>query len=545
MNEATAHHRRTGSVVFPRLFALPRTAIGAAYVVGYVLLDWISFIDPYAPYNITPWNPPTGLSFVLVLIFGRGMIPYLFVAPFLADLIVRHLPLPWMLEVATTAIIGCGYSLALLFLLHPQTRFNSALLSLRDLFLLLVSAAAGGTLVAIGYVGLVTAAGFLPGDDFVLASLRYWVGDVIGIAVIAPFGLMSLTRKKLLKASVETAAQFAAILLALLLVFNFPEEQQLQLFYILFLPIIWMAVRTGLQGVTVGILIVQLGLIVGVHMLASTDFSATALQTLMLVLAITGLVAGALVTEHRRTEFQLRLHQDSLARVARLGSVGELAAAVAHEINQPLMAAGTYSRLVGETLREQNSNPSLVEIADKVATQVERACEVVRRLRALVKSDRKDWAPTTIACIVNEALDLCQPELNRSGIRCQTNLEDNLPPVVVDRFQIEQVMHNLIRNAIEAMNEAGRSEGEITIEAKQSKSGHVELSVRDTGPGFPDKLLIDEFPPFGTTKAEGLGIGLSLSRTIVEAHGGQLSAGSDANGTIVQFTLPVETSSHG
>ena len=301
MNETTAHHRRARSVVFPRLFALPRTAIGAAYVVGYVLLDWISFIDPYAPYNITPWNPPTGLSFVLVLIFGRGMIPYLFVAPFMADLIVRHLPLPWMLEFATTAIIGCGYSLALLFLLHPQTRFNSALLSLRDLFLLLVSAAAGGTLVAIGYVGLVTAAGFLPGDDFVLASLRYWVGDVIGIAVIAPFGLMSLTRKKLLKASVETAAQFAAILLALLLVFNFPEEQQLQLFYILFLPIIWMAVRTGLQGVTVGILIVQLGLIVGVHMLASTDFSVTALQTLMLVLAITGLVAGALVTEHRRT----------------------------------------------------------------------------------------------------------------------------------------------------------------------------------------------------------------------------------------------------
>jgi C4-dicarboxylate-specific signal transduction histidine kinase len=355
---------------------------------------------------------------------------------------------------------------------------------------------------------------------------------------------MVLTRKKLLKVSGETAAQFVTILLAILLVFGFPEEQQLQLFYILFLPIIWMAFRTGLQGVTAGILFAQLGLIVGMHILSSTDFSVTALQALMLVLAVTGLVAGAFVSEHRRTEFRLRLHQDSLARVARLGSVGELAAALAHEINQPLMAAGTYSRLVSETLREQNSNPTLMEIADKVATQVERASEVVRRLRALVKSDKKDWASTTIACIVNDAIDLCQPELNRSGIRCQTKLEGNLPALVVDRFQIEQVMHNLIRNAIEAMNEAGRSEGEITIEAKESKSGHVEFSVRDTGPGFPDKLLIDEFPPFGTTKAEGLGIGLSLSRTIVEAHGGQLSAGSDANGTIVLFTLPVETSSH-
>ena len=246
MNEATAHQRRTGPVVFPRLFALPRTAIGAAYLVGYVLLDWISFIYPYAPYGITPWNPPPGLSFVLVLVFGQAMIPYLFVAPFLADLIVRHLPLPWTLELATTAIIGCVYSLALLLLLRPKTRFNVALSSLRDLFLLLVTAATSAAIVAISYVGIVTIAGFVSADDFILTCLRFWVGDVIGVAVITPFGLMVLTRKKLLKVSVETAAQFVTILLAIFLVFGFPEEQQLQLFYILFLPIIWMAFRTGL-----------------------------------------------------------------------------------------------------------------------------------------------------------------------------------------------------------------------------------------------------------------------------------------------------------
>ena len=289
----------------------------------------------------------------------------------------------------------------------------------------------------------------------------------------------------------------------------------------------------------------HLGARVGVHSVLHTWGSALNHHPHVHMIVPGGGISLALVTELRRTEFQLRLHQDSLARVVRLGSVGELAAAIAHEINQPLMAAGTYSRLVSEMLRERNNNPSLVEMADKVATQVERASEVVRRLRALVKSDRTDWASTTIVCIVNEALDLCQPELNRSGIRCQTILQGDLPPVVVDRLQIEQVMLNLVRNAIEAMNEAGRKDGEITIEAKQSKSGDVELSVRDTGAGFPDELLIDEFPPFGSTKAEGLGIGLSLSRTIIESHGGQLTAGSDANGTIVQFTLPAETKSHG
>ena len=526
-------------MAFPRLFALPRVAVGAAYVAAYVLLDWISFIDPFAPYGITPWNPPTGLSFALVLLFGQRMIPFLFVGPFLADLMVRQLPFPWTLELATTAIIGGGYSLALLVLLQPKTRFNPALRSLRDLFLLLATAAASAALVATSYVAALIAAGLLSGEDFALACLRFWVGDLIGIAVTTPFALMFLTRATPLKVSVEMAVQFIAILTALWMVFGFAQKHQLQLFYVLFLPIVWMAVRAGLEGVTAGILVTQLGLVIGVHMLPSAEVDVTAFQALMLVLAMTGLMAGALVTEHRRTEFQLRLHQDSLARLARLGSMGELAAAVAHEINQPLMAAGTYSRLVLDTLRRRRDNDaSLVETAGKVTAQVERASEVVNRLRALVRLDKTGRAPTTVERIVNEALDLCRPELDRNGIKVRTLLGDKLPPVIVDLLQIEQVLLNVVRNSIEAMNDVGHDGGIITIEARQAESGDVEVSVRDTGPGFPAELLADQFPPFATTKAEGLGMGLSLSRTIVEAHGGRLTAGGDRHGAVVQFTLP-------
>jgi integral membrane sensor domain MASE1 len=286
--------------------------------VGYVLLDWVRFIHPYAGHKITPWNPPTGLSFVLVLAFGRRMIPYLFVAPLLADLIVRQLPFSWTLQFATTAIIGGGYSLGLLFLMRPKTRFNQARFSLRDLFLLLLTAVVSAALVAMSYIGALILAGLLLAEDFFSASLRFWVGDVIGIAVVAPFGLMVLTRQPLLKLSLETAAQFAAILIALVVVFRFPEEQYFQLFYIVFLPIIWMAVRAGLPGVTAGILVAQLGLIVGVQLNASAGIDVTAFQALMLILAVTGLVAGALVTERHRTEYQLRLHQNSLAQFARL-----------------------------------------------------------------------------------------------------------------------------------------------------------------------------------------------------------------------------------
>jgi two-component system, LuxR family, sensor kinase FixL len=546
MTDARTEQHRAGPMPFPRIFSLPSSVVGAAYVAGYVLLDWISFIDPFAPYGITPWNPPTGLSFAVVLLFGQRLIPLLFVAPFFADLTVRQLPFPWTVEFAATAIIGGGYSLALLFLLRPKTRFNPALPSLRDVFLLLVTAAASAALVAMSYVGAIVAAGILPAMDFAAACLRFWVGDVIGIAVIAPFALIFLTRGRLPKLSLEIAGQFIAIFVALSLVFGFAQREHLQLFYILFLPIVWMAVRSGLEGVTVGILLTQLGLIIGVHMLPTADVDVTTFQALMLVLTMTGLMAGTLVTEHHRTEFQLRLHQDSLARLARLGSMGELAATVAHEINQPLMAAGTYSRLVLDALRrERQGDPSVVETAGKVAAQVERASEVVKRLRALVRLDKSARAPTSVGRIVNETLELCQPDLDRNGIRVRTVIGANLPLVIVDILQIEQVLLNVVRNSIDAIKEAEHGGGTITIGAKQVESGDIEFSLCDTGPGFPSELLADQFPPFTTTKPEGLGVGLSLSRTIVEAHGGQLTAEGDSHGAVVRFTLPAAKTSHG
>jgi C4-dicarboxylate-specific signal transduction histidine kinase len=252
-----------------------------------------------------------------------------------------------------------------------------------------------------------------------------------------------------------------------------------------------------------------------------------------------------LIADRPECHFKDCYHQQSLAQFARLRSMGELAAAVAHEINQPLMAAGTYSRLVRDALRrgEHNGDPFIDEIADKASAQVERASEVVRRLRALIRPDKTERAPTPIDRILNDALDLCQPELSLNGIGCQVSVKGNLPPVKVDLLQIEQVILNLMRNAIEAMSSMGAIGGMISIEAQQLKSGDIELIVRDTGPGFPEGLEAEELPPLAMTKATGLGIGLSLSRTIIEAHGGQLTTGGDAHGAIVKLTLPTATNS--
>src|SRR5215467_6796860 len=414
---STTHAERLRAMAFPRVFDAHKMIVGIVYLAAYAVLDWISYIEPYAQLGITPWNPGTGLSFVLLLLFGLRMVPFLLISPLLADFLNQQFAMPWYVEILASALVGGGYSIAVAYLLRPKLRFDPTLGSMHDLVLLLLVAVVSAAFVAAGYVTLTIAAGLLPMADFTAATLRYWVGDVIGITVIAPFALFALTRRRILPMTTETLLQFIAIGLALALVFGLAEEQQFQLFYVLFLPIVWMAVRTGSEGVSVGILVTQLGLILGIQLFPAGTFNVTTFQALMLVLAMTGLVAGELVTERRRTEAQLRLQQDSLSRLARLGSMGELAAAVAHELNQPLMAAGTYTRLVEQAVRSDNADAKTVaETASKAAKQVERAAEVVRRLRALVQLDKSSRVACGVNRIIQEAVDQCRPYLDRLGV---------------------------------------------------------------------------------------------------------------------------------
>ena len=529
----------------PRLFALPGIVIGLGYVAAYVLLDRVSLVDPSTPLGITPWNPGAGLGLVMVLLFGRRTIPYLFFGPPIADLVNLQTPLPWSAELLGTAVIGAGYAAASLVLLRPNLRFDPALSSLRDLVLLILAAVISAAVVACGYVWVMISAGVLPLKEIAAATLRYWVGDLIGIVVITPFALIALTRWRSFRVSIETALQIAAIVAALVLVFGPAQEHQFQLFYILFLPIIWMALRAGFEGVSLGVVITQLGLIAGVELFRDESHDLMAFQILMLILAVTGLVAGELVSERRRIESQLRLHRESLGKLARLGNLGELAAAIAHEINQPLAAAGTYTRLVKDALQEGGSDPAMVmETAEKAAAQVERAAEVVRRLRALVRLDRSGRGPCSVEGIVRETIALCQPGLDRGHIVVRCSVATHLPPVMVDMLQIEQTLLNLMRNSIEAITAAGQGKGTISIEAADNGGGKVEIRVADDGPGFPPSFFDNPFLPLASEKAQGLGMGLPLCRSIVEAHGGQLWFTRNAGGALVHFTLPIAREDH-
>jgi C4-dicarboxylate-specific signal transduction histidine kinase len=473
-----------------------------------------------------------------VLLFGQRFLPWLFVAPFLANVLVRHLPLSWPIELAGDAIIGGGYAAGLLVLLNPKVRFNPALPAMRDVIMLLAIAALSSAAVAICFVLLLWSAGLIAPDAFARASLRFWIGDLIGIAVVAPSVLIFLTRGKQLTVKSETLAQVAAILAALILVFISAEQHRFELFYLLFLPVIWMAVRGGIELVTLGILLTQIGLILCIQMLPTEGVDVTAFQALMLVLALSGLAAGAAITEHQRIESQLRRHQDSLAHVSRLGSMGELAAMVAHEINQPLMAAGTYVRLVADGLRSVEVPPPLVETTEKAVGQVQRAADVVRQLRALIRLDQSNRAPVSVDRIVRETIELYRPEIERSAVAVRLAIDPALPLVMVDLLQIEQVVLNLLKNGVEAIRD-GDGGGTITIAARQQLPARIVVTVNDTGPGFTPAMLDNERTLNASKKIEGLGIGLSLCRSIVESHGGELQISNTGAGACVTFTLPV------
>jgi C4-dicarboxylate-specific signal transduction histidine kinase len=214
--------------------------------------------------------------------------------------------------------------------------------------------------------------------------------------------------------------------------------------------------------------------------------------------------------------------------------MGEFAAALAHEINQPLTAIANYTRLA----RDAVSPGAAAEAAGKAMLQVERAAEVVRRLRDLIRLGRSDTESISVASLVDTAVAYCRTELERHDVLIEARIPRDLPFVRVDALQIEQVLVNLVRNAVEALTDAGRTDGKVIIAAESDGAAVVVIRVRDNGPGFDPGLAERAHAPFTTTKPEGLGLGLSLARSIVEAHAGRLWIDSNPSGAVVSFTVP-------
>jgi two-component system sensor kinase FixL len=244
------------------------------------------------------------------------------------------------------------------------------------------------------------------------------------------------------------------------------------------------------------------------------------------------------LTERQRTRARLQELQDELLHVSRLRSMGEMAAALAHELNQPLTASSNY---VAAALRLLGGpQPDLAHIRhalELAAAQTMRSGEIIRRLRAFVERGETARRPEHLDALVKEASALALVGLGDRGVTVKSIREPNLPPVIADRVQVQQVLVNLLRNAIEAMEASPVRD--LTLGTARWDS-MVAVSVADTGSGIAPSIEAQLFQPFVTTKSEGMGIGLSVCRAIVEAHGGRLWVEPNpGGGSVFWFTLPV------
>ncbi len=246
------------------------------------------------------------------------------------------------------------------------------------------------------------------------------------------------------------------------------------------------------------------------------------------------------ITEHKRAQEQAQRHQAELAHVARLNTVGELASGLAHEINQPLTAISNYVQACAAQLRRgQWDNHELIDTMNKASSQCHRASEIIRRLRHFISKREPRRARVDLNHVVREAIDLVQAEARSNRVKIHTRFHSAPLLVEADHIQIEQVILNLAKNSLEAMEESQSPDRELTIMTHPLPDGAVRITLKDTGHGLPKDRPDKLFEPFYTTKTYGMGMGLSISRSIIEAHGGRMSATDNPDrGATFLFTLP-------
>jgi two-component system sensor kinase FixL len=248
------------------------------------------------------------------------------------------------------------------------------------------------------------------------------------------------------------------------------------------------------------------------------------------------------LSERQKTEARLQELQTELVHISRLTAMGEMASALAHELNQPLSAIANYMKGSRRLLegRSDDDTTMVREAMDKAAEQSLRAGQIIRRLRDFVARGESERRVESLKKLVEEASALALVGAKDRGVRVRFQFDPSTDLVLADKVQIQQVILNLIRNAIEAMEQSERRE--LVISTSAADDDMVAIKVSDTGPGIAPEIADQLFQPFITTKPTGMGVGLSISRTIIEAHGGQIMVTPNpGGGTVFCFTLRVVT----
>jgi len=517
--------------------------LACVYVTLYVLLAWVTHARPQLAPGITPWHPQAGLTLAFLVICGPRWLGATAVGALVTGVWFKNTP-----ESLAAIIASAGWIAAIYGVLSAILRrvlSAGAVRTTADAAKFAGLTAAMTLIGAAGYVGSFVATSDVPSADALRGMARYWLADLNGILMLTPVLLLLREGPRVFDAlrghRMEIFAQSAAVMILLAAIFMLPVDEQLRFFYLLFLPVIWIALRWNWAGALPAVLVVQAALILA----AEADIHTPRfidLQFLMLTLSLTALLLGSVVAERRRTEMELREREAALSRAMRFAVAGELASSLAHELNQPITALVSYlnaSEILASTLPDQG-DARLPTTLRKATHEAIRASDVLHRLRNLYIGGRSRRDPVDIGKLCSAVSIAFADRLRAANTRLELAIADSIPDIEADETQMEIVLHNLIANAIDASSLRSGSERKIEMRASAAK-GTVTITVEDSGPGVSAPLIAQLFEPFVTNKPDGMGLGLAISRSLVRAHGGEVTcaSGQRLGGARFSVTLPI------
>jgi two-component system, LuxR family, sensor kinase FixL len=630
--------------------------VGTGYLVVYVVLDALSYVQPLLKLGITPWNPDAGLTLAFLLLRGWRQAPWTAAAALLAEHWVRGAPAPPFTLICASVVIAVGYG-TLAYTLSRR-RLDPLLASRRAVLDFIFGSAVTALVVACCYAATFMGAGALPKAFAGDAIARYWVGDLNGILTVTPLllAIPSATRVwPALRAHCGLIACQAVVLGAVLwLVFGARPLDEFPFVYVLFAPVVWITLTWGVPGATAATLVIQIALMAtGTPQLGPSSlleihyFLVTLVLTALLLAAVLAERANALarvaageaeqrallaaapdavlatnltgkitsanlaaqqlfgasgpailgtmlsrwlpdlslsnlverrtlsgartngerfpveiacvrldpparagylliahdMTEHAHAQTQLRERDSALSRAMRFALAGELSTALTHELNQPITALVSYLRAVEILAAPLETRDSrLNDTLHKATREALRASDILKRLRDFYRGGAVNVTMIDVEALVAEVLSAFADRADRLGVEFTLNIEVTRP-VPTDRIQLHMVLHNLITNALDAVSDVapGNRRVQVTITADDEQ---LHVIIDDSGRGVLPEIRSQLFEPFVTSKLDGMGLGLAISRSLLRSQGGELrldASGDDGTRFLVELPLTAST----
>jgi two-component system sensor kinase FixL len=499
--------------------------LAAGYLALYLLLDWASYVEPLRHTSITPWNPNTGVVMALLLARGGRWAPLVALGIFVGELLTDEAPAPWGVLALASLYLAAVYTLAAWGLRRRGLERPIGTPKGAAWFAGVVAVASG--VAAAGYVGILVSAGQLDTGDAWASIGRYWIGEFNGIIALTPVLLLKVDHalwEDVRRNKRELILQALGAVVGVGLAFALAAARDVRLFYPLFAPVTWIALRHGVPGAMISVSLVQAALVAALE-LTPGSIPLFDVQFPLLSLGVTALFLGALASQRDTALRQMRDQDAVLQRSMRFAVAGQLASALTHELNQPMTALISYvraSELMAET--PTHTDDRLASTLRKAGEEAVRAAAVLRRLREFYRGEGARLESTDAMAICARAADALQDRMRRGAVEFEMRNGEGVPRVMVDRTQLEIVVHNLLTNSLDAFDAlpAKRSRPRRIEVAAEVRGADVLISVDDSGPGISANLSERLFEPFVTSKVSGMGLGLSLSRTLLRHHGGDL-----------------------